>query len=479
MIGAPDYPSGDPVDVILRHHFLWPAIGLAALVIAACVGVFALSWRVQTFRVTDQAVELRSGILRRQERKARLDRIQGVNVQRPVFARLFGAAKLEVVVAGHDANLDLAYLPSAVTESLRREILRLASGARTGGATASGGAPGQKGGASAEPVAQGGSARAVLADRVGEFVLAPADLDPDAAPPESVVRMHPGRLAGSLALSGPSIAMIVIVIGMIAGAASGRLWLIIVIFPTVLSLGGLYARRFSKALRYSIAGGGHGVRIGFGLLTTSSETIPAGRIHAVELVQPLLWRPFGWWQVRMNTAGHARGRNSAGEARTTTLPVGDVRDVRRVLSLLLPGMDGPARDALARAGMVSRADQSAFSSPPRRAAWLRPLSWRTTGYTIADGVIALRRGAVWRRVVFVPLARMQSVEIAQGPARRILDLASAQVHVIDGPVHARLPVIDTRGAEQLFGIVSAGAVGWADAESRATPAPVHERMPDV
>src|SRR6185437_16023599 len=79
VIGTPDYPSGDPVDVIIRHNFVWPAIGIAALMIALCVGVFALSWRVQTFRVTEQAVELRSGILRRQERQARLDRIQGVN----------------------------------------------------------------------------------------------------------------------------------------------------------------------------------------------------------------------------------------------------------------------------------------------------------------------------------------------------------------------------------------------------------------
>ncbi|HWD62539.1 MAG TPA: PH domain-containing protein, partial [Humibacter sp.] len=131
FLGTPDYPSGDPVDAIIKHNFEWPAIGIAVVVIAACVGVFTLSWRVQTFRVTNEAVELRSGILRRQERKARLDRIQGINVQRPIFARVFGAAKLEIVVAGHDANLDLAYLPSKVTETLRREILRLASGVRT------------------------------------------------------------------------------------------------------------------------------------------------------------------------------------------------------------------------------------------------------------------------------------------------------------------------------------------------------------
>jgi putative membrane protein len=514
FLNTPDYSSGDPVDLIVRHNFVWPAIGAAVVVIAVCVAVFAVSWRVQTFRITHQAVELRSGVLRRQERKARLDRIQGINVQRPLFARLFGAAKLEIVVAGHDANLHLAYLPSKVTETLRREILRLASGVRAREAahaapselvtpsSVSERAPGSlsertpsslsersesKGALDAAPLdaapldaapldaapldpsaprtvddARGG-AREVFRDRVDEFI-SPADLDPDAAPPASVVRMHPGRLAGSLLLSGPSLVMFAVVIAMIAGASTGRLWLIIVIFPLVLSLGGLYIRRFSKAVRYNIAGSDAGVRIGFGLLTTSSETIPPQRIHAVELLQPLAWRPFGWWQVRMNTAGHTRGRNTAGESRTTTLPVGSVVDVQRVLPLLLPGMDDTVRDAIAHAGMVSRADQSAFSSAPLRAAWLRPFSWRKTGYTIADGVVVLRHGAVWRRVMFVPLARLQSVEVVQGPARRILDLARADVHLVDGPVHARLPVVDVRAGEELFALVSSGAVRWADLE---------------
>ncbi|HWD63345.1 MAG TPA: PH domain-containing protein, partial [Humibacter sp.] len=314
--------------------------------------------------------------------------------------------------------------------------------------------------------ATGEGARDIVADRVDEFI-SPADLDPDAAPPASVVHMHPGRLAGSLLLSGPSMVMLLIVAAMIAGAATGRLWLIILIFPMVLSLGGLYIRRFSKAIRYNIAGSDQGVRIGFGLLTTSSETVPPGRIHAVELLQPLAWRPFGWWQVRMNTAGHTRGRNSAGESRTTTLPVGNRRDVQRVLPLLLPGMDDVVRDAIAHAGMTARADQSAFSSAPGRAAWLRPFSWRKTGYTIADGVIVVRHGAVWRRVVFVPLARMQSVEVEQGPVRRILNLASADVHLIDGPVHAKLPVVDVRAAEELFALAGAGAIAFAGAEAKA------------
>ena len=73
---------------------------------------------------------MRSGILFRSHRSARLDRIQGINVNRPLFARLFGTAKLEVSVAGQSGNVQLSYLGSALADGLRADMLRLASGAR-------------------------------------------------------------------------------------------------------------------------------------------------------------------------------------------------------------------------------------------------------------------------------------------------------------------------------------------------------------
>ncbi len=92
------------------------------------IGGFYLSWRMHTFRITDEQVEVRSGILFRTNRKGRLDRIQGINIVRPFFARLFGAARLEVNVAGSDGNVQLAYLSGVRADELRRDILLLASG---------------------------------------------------------------------------------------------------------------------------------------------------------------------------------------------------------------------------------------------------------------------------------------------------------------------------------------------------------------
>ena len=121
----------DPFVWIIEHDFA----GLIILAILAglllFIGGFYVSWRMHTFRITDEQVEVRSGILFRTNRRGRLDRIQGINIVRPFLARLVGAARLEINVAGQDANVQLAYLGSAAADELRREILLLASGTKS------------------------------------------------------------------------------------------------------------------------------------------------------------------------------------------------------------------------------------------------------------------------------------------------------------------------------------------------------------
>src|SRR5690606_12994568 len=70
--------------------------------------------------------------------------------------------------------------------------------------------------------------------------------------------------------------------------------------PLVIAVVGITWAQISKSLRYSIAPTPDGVRITYGLLTTVTETLPPGRIFAVEASQSLLWRPFGWWTVKIN-----------------------------------------------------------------------------------------------------------------------------------------------------------------------------------
>jgi len=482
--------SGDPLDEIYERGAVGWALLAAAVILIVILIAFTLSWRMHTFRVSDESVEVRSGILFRSHRQARLDRIQGVNIVRPLIPRLFGAAKLEVSVAGQDANVQLAYLGSALADGLRRDILQLASGARQprpGPGDLAPETPPPAGDPvlmpAGSPLAAQAGRRQALNDyasaRVGEF-LAP-ELDPDAAPPESVVRIPLLRLIGSIVFSGftvfVAVAIVALVVSVIVG---GSEWLLIAIFPGLIASVGYYISRFTKSLRYSIAGTRDGVRVGFGLLTTSNETLPPGRIHAIGVTQPLAWRPFGWWQISINKAGHSTNDGAAGQAATTVLPVGSLSDVAKVLELILPGFAIDEPRALIQRGLTSRGGDDGFANAPRRAAWLRPFSWRRTGYAVSAGAVLLRRGVLSRELVLVPLARLQSVGINQGPVRRRLRLASARLHTVAGPVSATLGVIDVGEAERLLETVTAGAVASADSDTShhwsrqdidSTPAP--------
>ena len=457
--------ANDPIGGIVSRGLVgWAVAGVAVVIVLVIIG-FWLSWRMHTFRVTDEAVEVRSGILFRSHRSARLDRIQGINVNRPVFARLFGTAKLEISVAGQSGNVQLSYLGSALADGLRADVLRLASGARAEKAAAQAAqvadaagptTPTMPGGPEASaPHANGRtSVSAVIGSRVDEF-LAP-ELDPNLAPPESVVHLPLTRVIGSTLLGGSTVWAIVLIAIIVVGVSTGQVWVLFSFVPAAIGLVSYLWSRITKSLRYSIAGTPDGVRIGHGLLSTGNQTIPPGRIHAIEAQQWFLWRPFGWWSIRINVAGQSVSAGNDAAQRTLVLPVGTVADVHRVLGLLLPDAAASV-DPFLDAGLRGR-HGDAYSGVPRRAAWLRPFSWRRIGWTVVDGVALIRRGVLLRSLTLTPLARMQSVAIQVGPLKRMLRLATVRIHTVAGPVYATLPAADRDDADALFDRLAAEAV---------------------
>jgi len=439
-IFIPQYDrEGNPIDFIVTHGYIIQALLVILGILIVLIGIFYVSWRMHTFRITDEVVEVRSGVFVRTNRKARLDRIQGINIVRPLFARLFGAAKLEINQAGHDANVHLSYLGSGAADDLRREILRLASGTRAAAAPAAA-TPGET----------------VIDRRVNEFL---APLQDSTTPPESIVKIHLGRLLGSMILGTGSTIMLLIVAAIVVWISiTGNFLAVVIAFPSVLGFGSYYVRRFSRSLRYSISGTPDGVRVGFGLLSTTNETLPPGRIHSVEVYQPLFWRPFGWWEVRVNRASHSRTRGADNQANTTLLPVGNITEVTKVLELMLPDLIGEESVAMIERGLRSRGGDDGFTNSPLRAAWLRPLSWRRNGFLVTPGSFVLRKGAIWRRFIVVPQPRLQSVALEQGPVLRMLRLADVHLHTVNGPIRAHLDVIDQDAAVAFFDTVAKAAV---------------------
>ena len=448
----------DPFGQLLDSGYLLIGLLVALGVLLLLVALFYVSWRMHTFRVSAEVVEVKSGVLFRTHRKARLDRIQGVSVSRPLFARLFGAAKLDVEVAGQDANVQLSYLGTAASDQLRADILRLASGSRaTSGAAASGAG-----------TAAGGS----LVERRVSELLAP-ELHPDLAPPESVVRMPVGRLIGSTLLSG-SLVWLLLLVGVVVAVVTlsltvsrELLWVLFTVVPITIGFGSYLVNRVIKFLRYSIAATPDGVRIGYGLFSTRNDTLPPGRIHSVAVSQSLVWRPADWWTVRVNRASRTTNSSGDGQAQqqsTVVLPVGTRDDVFKVLELLLPELlaaGGGDLRALLEHGLAGKGGDDEFTTSPRRAAVLRWFSWRRNGFALFPGVALLRRGAIWRELAIVPTPRIQSVAVEQGPLERSLRLAGVHLHTVAGPISPRIGALSSDDAQALFRDAAAAAVAAA------------------
>lgn len=433
--------EADAIDFIVREELVLVALLAAVGVLLLLIAGFYFSWRLHTFRITNEVVEVRSGILFRTNRKARLDRIQGINIGRPFVPRLFGAAKLEISVAGNDASVPLAYLRGRDADALRRNILLLASGAQRAAAPEAGSAASGIGG--------------LLDERVSEL-LAP-ELDVEVAEPTSIVRMNPGRLIGSTVLSDTTLVLVAMLVAIaVTSITTGELFLLFAMFPGMIGIGGFLVARITRSLRYSIAATPDGVRVGFGLLSTTNETLPPGRIHSVKVSQPLLWRPAGWWQIAVNRASRSSQNGAAGQQQTTILPVGNLDDVHAVLRLLLPEVaEGSGALEL---GLRGSGDEGGYTVSPRRARVLRWFSQPRNGFALTDTAVLLRTGSIWRALTIVPLSRTQSVAVRQGPLLRALRLGEVHVHTVAGPISPALGALDRADAMRLFDGVAAASL---------------------
>lgn len=459
--------ENDPVDWVI-DNLLIAAVVVLGVVLVLIAG-FYLSWRFHTFRITDDLVEVRSGILFRTQRRAPLDRVQGVNLTRPLFARLVGMAKLEVVGAGLDSNVKLDYLSTTNAEEVRADILRLASGARV--------AKSLPAGASLPPDASAQTRSQAMASAVTHgFTGLIEGAEGPVAEPESVVSIPVGRLIASHVFSIGTIVLLLL-IGVVATASItsalsggggvgvlGGVWLLFAIVPAILGFGAYWFSSIVKALRYSIAPTPDGVRITFGLFTTVTETLPPGRIHAVEVSQSIMWRGFGWWTVRINRLTGRSAADATTDQFTTVLPVGTRADVERVLRLILPAIPDSEWPAVFEHGLLGPRAEDPYTNTPPRARLLRPLSWKRNGYLMLPQALLIRRGIVWRQLGIFPFARVQSFTLHQGPLARSVRVAKAKVQTVSGRVFGNLGAIDRENALTLFEDVARAAVEEASSD---------------
>ncbi|MDR7383742.1 PH domain-containing protein [Promicromonospora iranensis] len=448
-----DGPRGGLITLVSGEYWWTLLVALAAV---ALVGwsYSVLAWRMTTYAIGEETVHLRRGILFRQQRHARLDRLQSVDIRQPLVARFFGLCELTLETAGGtDSGVAIGFLKGSDADELRAELLARAAGlkvARTGPAA---GAPTQASpGAVAAPAGPGhavpvGPAPEGQPGQPLEAVApGPTSLE---APQVPVLSVPLGRLIASVVRSGAMITLVawalVVVVVMIA---TGEFAVISASLPAVLGAGGYLFGRLTGEFDFRVAISPDGVRLRHGMLETRSQTIPPGRVQAVRLVQSVLWRGRDWWRVQVNVAGYG---GESEEKNSVLLPVGTREEALTVLSLVLPdlGVDEPRRILDAGLDGDSRTE-SVYVTAPRRTRILDPVAWRRNGFTVTGRALLLRRGRMVKILDVVPHERTQSLGLSQGPWQRRLGVASFQVHSTEGPVHPEAPHLDAGDAARLM-----------------------------
>jgi putative membrane protein len=410
-------------------------IGPVALVVAGVAvigfGYATLAWRMTRYAVDAETIYLHTGVVFRRQRAARLDRIQGIDTIQPLLARVFGLTELKIEVAGGaDSAVRLAFLREEVAQRLRNELLARAAGLE-------------------QPEVD------------AEGAVAPVP----AAPERSLVEVPPARIVESMVRSAAAVVLLVGVVAVVAAAVVTRSAApAFSVFPILLGSGSYLWTRFAGEFGFRLAQSPDGIRLRHGLLEARAQTVPPGRIQAVRLRQPLLWRSRDWWRVEVNIAGYVGQQDSNRE--TVLLPVGDRSQALLALWLVLPDLGVADARSVLDTAMSGSGPSEGFAVSPRRAAWFDLWGWRRNAYLATGRALLARHGLVTRSLVVVPHERTQSIGLRQGPLQRVLRLASVDLHSTRGPVSPRVHHLDATAAGEL---VTAQARRARDARAAAGP----------
>lgn len=459
-----------------------PAIGIAAGVILLLGVVFFLSWRFKRFRLTESEIQYREGWLFRQNRQMRYDRLQAVDLQHPLIARLFGLVTVKVEAAdGNDTALELSFLKRDRAEQVRREILDHASGVARpddGSSPAS-----SVSGHAVEPSGAVGAPDEVSAPVPGQAGAAAPSSSPAPAPTPMLrdadegvlmLKVPPGRLVGSVLLSdsgplatvlgfGGFLAVAALVIGLMPQAWMSEdesRWAILGLSAAGIAVPLLFAivtntwSGLNKGWGFTVRHSRDGLRLRYGLTETNSQTVPPGRVQGVTIRQSLLWRPLGWYQVRVQVAGYGL---DLGSERSVVLPVGPWEDVLRVLTIVSPEPGTAAGEAaeltpaeLMHVAMHGDLADGGFTHIPRRArAWFTWFTWRRTGFLTTDRLLLVRGGRFARRLEVAEHERIQNLRISAGPVQRRLRVADVTMDLAGGKA-VTVKAQDRQTAERLF-----------------------------
>ncbi len=443
IMGTPDSPpgpgEGGPQEILLQA-------ALVGVVVLGAMLLGLMSWWFTRYRLAATSLEMHSGAVMRQHRQVRYDRIQAVDLVRPLLARLTGLSEVRVESAGGgDSHVSIAYLRHAEAEAVRARLLGLAEAANAPAAPA---ASGQVSGAVTDDGALPG-ALAAPSSVVSPHPGSPA-LGGTGQPARPLLRVPAQRLVGSVLLSWDAIffsllllvatVLTLVEVGVVIGG----------FVPLVLVTGMRSLTRLTRWYGLTLALRGDALTSERGLTDTRHSTVPLHRVQAIEINQPLLWRGPGWWSLKVNVAGAHLGSADDDASDSVLVPVATTAEVLGLLEAVTV-------DPQTTAEVASLIDgrPAGFVGQPPASRWLHPLAHPRIGYLPGRRAVITRSGWTRRALQVVPWGRIQSMTLRQGPVSRRLDLASVDFISTVGPVRPRVPHLSRVDAEALGTLAAA------------------------
>ena len=373
------------VPIVLRGGGSFRDSYIQLGVVAALAALGFVNWFVTRWRIEGDDLRIETGLIRRQSLRFPLAQVQAIDIVQPGLARIFRVAELRLRLGGASGGTArLAYLPQQEAEPLRARLLRLATTGET--------APHEP-----EPIEERVLTTVPTLQLIASIVVSDVGILVELVFVALVVT----------ALLAPAAAA-----GIVGGGAA-----------ELIAVATLVWRRFNQEYKLTVAAAPDGLRLRSGLVALNAETIRPGRVQAVRLVEPFLWRRLGWCRLEVDLAGRQK-RKGEGEATRgqlrALLPVGSRALAFELLEHLVPGAPQPERRA------------------PRRVAWKSPLRYRFLGWGRTDAAVVTMTGRIRRVTVWVPLEKAQSLRLVEGPLQRRLRLVTVHVDTAGRALHAAL-----------------------------------------
>jgi putative membrane protein len=430
-----------------------------------------LGWSRFRYAVGQNEIRIESGVLARNRRSIPFDRIQDIDLERSLLARLFGLAKVRIETGAGGKDEGLLDSVSVHEAHRLRETVR----AWRGTAALSAENPAETERPTSRPLFEMTVGRVLLHGLFNFSLVYLAGLfallqSVDQFLPFDIY--DPARWVGLVGdylptrFSFQAIAAVAILAGLL-GVVAGVL------------------RTLARNYGYRLGLEGDRFRRERGLLTRSEVVIARRRVQLAQVETGPVRRALGWFALDFQTLGagsDAGGRQSAApfasrdeietilrEGTNLRLPpppeltrVSQRHVVRTLLGSVLPVLAA----ILALSFWLKPALLLLFLLPAL--AVLAVLERRFHRYGLAGDLLFVERG-VWRqRLWVVPLAKVQSLSLSRGPLQRRLGLATLAFDTAGAPLLNIPRIIDLRAdfAEALAAEVSRRRRGAVQASGR-------------